>query len=293
MTHPIHTISKLLLALVAGTVACGDNADTTSSATDGGTGSTGQSTSSSTGGPVEPTTGDSDSGTSGSTTTDSTSTGSTSTDPTTSTSTTTSTSSTTMPVDPCDPDPCDPPQQCVDGTCVDPGPPGEGQVIAVEMMVNPLTLFDSDAEWIELKNIGDQYVDLDGCELRDLGVNGDAHTIDAGGPLVLAPGALMVLAKTAVEADNGGIADVAYAFGDAFSLTNEGDAFVLRCGDVDVDIVEYDAMTWPLDPGLALQLDPGEESAEANDAPAAWCAATVEYHPENTGSPGAANLPCP
>ncbi|MDC0666501.1 hypothetical protein [Nannocystis radixulma] len=287
-------------------LACGDDGSDAASATDG----TNTSSSSTTADP--PTTGtstttsgsDSDSATAdpttGTTTTSgTTTTGTTAVDPTTSTTTSTTTSDTTTsdttgttaPADPCDPDPCVAPQHCEEGACIDPGRPGEGQVIVVEMMIDP-QLTDYDAEWFELKNITDEYFDLDGCVLADLGVNDDDHLVDAGGPLVIAPGGRMVMAKTVDAAQNGGIDDVAYAFAQQFSLTNTGDAFILRCDDVDVDIVEFEPMTWPFATGVGMQLDPGQEDALANDEPAAWCAAAGEYFPMHTGTPGADNPPC-
>lgn len=199
---------------------------------------------------------------------------------------------TTAPVDPCDPDPCAAPQHCEDGLCIDPPRPGAGQVIVVEMMIDPATLSDYDAEWFELFNTTDQHLDLQGCHLVDLGVNDNDHTIDAGGPLVLSPGALMVMAKTTDPAANGGIADVAYGFAQEFSLTNTGDAFILRCDDIDVDTVEFAPRIWPYDVGVGMQLDPALSDATANDDPGAWCAATDEYVAGNTGTPGVANPPC-
>ncbi|WAS98068.1 hypothetical protein [Nannocystis punicea] len=237
---------------------------------------------------------DSDSdGASSTTGTSTTSTGGVETTTTSGTSTTSTTTGdgTTAPIDPCDPDPCAAPQHCQDGQCLDPEPPGEGQVIVVEMMIDP-QLSDFDAEWFELLNVSDDDLDLDGCHLADLGVNDDDHPIDAGGPLVLGPGERMVMAKTVDSAVNGGLEGVAYAFAQGFSLTNTGDAFILRCGDVDVDVVEFEPMTWPYDTGVAIQLDPGQEEALANDVPGAWCAATAEYFSLHTGSPGAANPPC-
>lgn len=238
---------------------------------------------------------DSDSATTGpaSTTADTTTTAETSTTETSTTAeTSTAETSTTASLDPCDPDPCVAPQHCEDGACFDPPQPGAGQVIVVEMMIDPAPLSDYDAEWFELSNVSDEHLDLEGCRLADLGVNDNDLEISSGGPLVLAPGALMVMAKTADPALNGGITGVAYAFGQDFSLTNTGDAFVLRCADVDIDIVEYAPMTWPYAVGVGMQLDPSAHDAGANDVPTAWCAATAEYTPGNTGSPGLANPPC-
>lgn len=186
----------------------------------------------------------------------------------------------------------DPPQACLDGACAPPLSPAPGEVIFVEMMQDPVELNDHEAEWIELKNLGPLPVDLDGCRLVDLGVNMDDHLLDAGGPLVIQPGALMVMAKSVDPLVNGGIEGVAYAFGEGFSLTNPADAAVLRCDDVDIDVVAYESDGWPFTGGQAMSLDPGQEEAMANDFAAAWCGATEEYTAMNRGTPGAPNPAC-
>ncbi|MBL9103761.1 MAG: lamin tail domain-containing protein [Myxococcales bacterium] len=287
------------LACNGGSTASGS--DTTATTSDpGDTGSTGDAPPVTTGETPTSTGGvdgsDSDSATTGPAMT---TTGATGTDASTTTgdssssgdTTTAGDSSTGAPVDPCDPDPCAAPQRCEDGVCLDPGKPGPGQVIVTEMMIDP-HLTDYDAEWFELLNVGDQHFDLNGCHLADLGVNMNDHPIAAGGPLTIAPGQYLVMAKTVDAAANGGVADVAYAFAQEFSLTNTGDAFVLRCDDLDVDTVEYEPMTWPYATGVGMQLAPDHLDAADNDDPASWCAAADEYHPMHTGSPGLANPPC-
>lgn len=302
----VMTRSTFAPLILAGALGCNGGSGSTDSTDSNGSSSgpdTTPATDSGSTGPGSSTTDDasgSESATMGSevptTTTDPTTTGTTEVSTTEESSTTEETSttdetSTTEPVDPCDPNPCLEWQQCVDGVCVDPGRPGEGQVIVVEMMIDPL-LSDFDAEWFELKNVSDEHLDLDGCRLVDLGVDGDDLLLDNGDPLVIAPGERMVMAKTADSAVNGGLQDVAYEFGQGFSLTNTGDVFILRCDGVDVDVVEYAPMAWPVAVGVAMQLDPGQEDAAANDAAASWCAATEVYAPMHTGTPGAANPPC-
>lgn len=280
-----------LLALTV-TLACnGDPAGTSTSATTGDPGDTTTAAAPTTSAPLPDDTTSAGTGSDGATTGPvPTTTGPA--DPSTSSGATTTDASTTAPVDPCDPDPCMAPDHCEDGQCIGPPRPLAGEVIVVEMMIDPSGLSDYDAEWFELLNITDQHLDLDGCRLLDLGVNDNDHTIDAGGPLVIGPGALMVMAKTVDPDANGGIAGVAYGFAQAYSLTNTGDAFILRCDDIDVDTVEFDPMTWPYGVGIGMQLDPGQQDATANDDPSAWCAATAEYVAANTGTPGAANPAC-
>ncbi|MEZ4451831.1 MAG: lamin tail domain-containing protein [Nannocystaceae bacterium] len=183
----------------------------------------------------------------------------------------------------------DPVQACLEGACSAPPPPIEGEVIFVEMMQNPEGLADEDAEWVELKNLGTLPVDLNGCHLAD--PNTDDHTINAGGPLVIKPGELMVLAKSADPMVNGGIEGVAYGYGAEFSLNDTSDAAILRC-DIDIDTVQYEADGWPFGPGKAMGLDTTMEDAMMNDFAAAWCATKEEYAQMNTGTPGLPNSAC-
>ncbi|MBL8973718.1 MAG: lamin tail domain-containing protein [Myxococcales bacterium] len=181
---------------------------------------------------------------------------------------------------------------CIAGACAPPVKPEVGAVIFVELMIDPVGLSDFDAEWVELKNVGEQPVDINGCRLVDLVVNQNDHLIDVGGPLILAPGALMVLAKKIDPQVNGNIPGVADEFGEDFSLTNTGDTAILRCGDQDIDTVKFAPDTWPYDVGVGMALNPTAESAADNDDPKAWCAATNKYFGMNTGTPGLANPPC-
>jgi hypothetical protein len=195
--------------------------------------------------------------------------------------------------DACSPATCPAPSSCRDDECVAPQKPAPGEVIIVELMIDPVTLSDNFAEWIEVLNVSASAVDLTGCRLLDLGVNVDDHLIDPGAPLVLLPGELMLLGKSMSATDNGAI-PIEYAYGEfGVSLTNTGDDLILRCDDVDVDQVGWSPDAWPYDTGVAMQLDPAMQRGGANDAATAWCAATNVYSAGNTGTPGAANTPCP
>ncbi|MEZ4380017.1 MAG: lamin tail domain-containing protein [Nannocystaceae bacterium] len=186
----------------------------------------------------------------------------------------------------------DPLSVCAQGACVPIAAPAEGEVIFVELLADPAVLSDFDAEWIEVKNVSDRAVDLEGCRLRDEGVNDDDHTIASGGPLLVMPGALALLAKSDDAAENGGLTEVAYSFGGGFSLTNTGDEVILECDDVVVDALVYAPKLWPFDVGVAMALDPGREDGAQNDDPTAWCAASEEFFADNYGTPGVANPPC-
>lgn len=189
----------------------------------------------------------------------------------------------------CDP-PCDPlVAACEAGQCVAPGPPGPGQVVIAELMPNPALVTDDVGEWIELVNVGDEPVDLEGCVLY--GDVSEEDVIDTGAPVVVPPGGLAVLGKVADAAQNGGVPGVAYAFGTSYSLTNTGDRVQLDCAGATVDEVDY-ADTWPFDAGVALQLSIASLDAAANDLPDAWCMATAAYGLGDLGTPGQPNAGC-
>jgi len=73
--------------------------------------------------------------------------------------------------------------------------------VITEIMNNPSTATDQNGEWFELYNAGTAIIDLAGVVVRDDGA--DAHTI--GVSVLVAPGARVVLARSADTAVNGGL----------------------------------------------------------------------------------------
>jgi hypothetical protein len=127
-----------------------------------------------------------------------------------------------------------------------------GDVIVNEVMVDPDTVNDVDGEYIELYNRTSGNIDLNGWVLRDCGV--DYHIIDNGGPLVIGPDELIVLARNAVIEENGGV-EAQYEY-TGFVLSNSLDEVIL----VDVDGVTIDSLIYssdlgfPSEAGSALEL---------------------------------------
>ena len=58
-----------------------------------------------------------------------------------------------------------------------------------------------------------------------------------------------------------------------------------------IDRVAWD-IDWPIETGVALQLDPSVSTSTGNDSMDAWCAATSAYGKTDLGTPGAANADC-
>ncbi len=180
---------------------------------------------------------------------------------------------------------------CEDGACVGGVvAPVPGQVIFTEFMPDPKSVTDVDGEWFEVKNVGADKVNLNGCRIADLGNN--KHVINAGGPLIIEPGQHLVFGRVADPAVNGGV-PVDYYYGSGMSMANDEDELILECGGVVIDMVAYDNATFPVAAGVATQLSPGAHTGEANDAGAAWCPAQSAFGDGDKGTPGAANETCP
>lgn len=177
---------------------------------------------------------------------------------------------------------------CVGGVCGGARGPQPGEIVITEVMYDPHgALADATAEWIEVHNVTDLPLALDGCEIADSA---------SGVPLVgleIAPRGYLVFANSDNPAVNGGLVDVATVFD--FALTNGGDSVNLRCGGVVIDTISYDdGITFPNAQAASISLDVDRYSAAQNDDGAAWCLAVDVYHAPSgqLGTPGAPNPPC-
>ena len=176
------------------------------------------------------------------------------------------------------------PEICFAGRCAPEGaqdnPQAPGEVRITEVMFDPADpLVDETAEFVELRNDTDRVVDLVGCALD----TGRAPAVL--GTLRLDPGGYAVLARSADDGLNGGVApDQLFDF----PLANNGGALTLRCGAVDIDSVEWDASAAP---GQGLG-GAGRGHSLSLDADDAWCRGRTPYSVGNWGTPGAANPAC-
>ncbi len=93
--------------------------------------------------------------------------------------------------------------------------PVVGDIVITEFMADPAAVADDLGEWIELKNVSTDALDLSGCMIQDTGRNRymvpDGTTVAAGG--------YFVAARSSDEAENGGVAAQA-ALGLDFTLNN-------------------------------------------------------------------------
>jgi hypothetical protein len=159
-------------------------------------------------------------------------------------------------------------------------------VVINEVHTDPNAVSDTAGEWLELYNATNSAVDINGWVLRD--DDYDAHTITAGGALLIQPGQAIALGRDLSTKINGG-ASVAYSFDSDFPLSDTTDEISL----LDADLVPVDRVTWtasrplPAVPGASASLrDPAADNSDT----ANWCTSVTTYGTwGDLGTPGAAN----
>ena len=181
---------------------------------------------------------------------------------------------------------------CDGGVCVGGLPnPDWGEVVITEIMYDPHTgLVEGESEWFEVKNVGGRRVSLDTC------VVGDSSSVVEVAGVNLDPGALGLFASSDAPAPGTAIVPD-HLFG--FSLSNNGDAVHVTCGETLVDQVAYDdGPVFPNARQASLNLDPTAEHALANDDGVDWCLGATPYWgdpgagSEHLGTPGEDNPSC-
>ena len=163
-----------------------------------------------------------------------------------------------------------------------------GDVVLNEIMQNPSNVSDALGEFFELWNTTSDPIDVEGWVIHDN--NGDMHTIQAGGALLLPADGFLVLGINADTATNGGVVvDYQYA---GITLGNGEDTLVLedRNGQV-IDLVTWDGgATFPDPNGRSMELLPGIlEPASANDLGLNWHASTGSLPGGDQATPGHVN----
>jgi len=119
--------------------------------------------------------------------------------------------------------------------------------------------------------------------------------------IIVAPGGFVVFARNSDPKLNGGVdEDVSYEniINPPFQLANDSvDEVVVvnpTAGNVELDRVAYDDVSFPDVSGTSLSLDPDSFDAADNDDGLSWCSGQTVYGDAgNFGTPGAANPQCP
>jgi endonuclease G len=155
---------------------------------------------------------------------------------------------------------------------------GRARIVVSEVMADPGAVADEQGEWIELYNAGDAPAELRGWRLASRGDPG--HTI--GYSLVVRPGAAVVLARSAAQARNGGVA-ADHSYGADLSLANSADWLVLR----DTRGATVDSVAWSSPPrrgaSWALRTLDG---AHAQAGGPAWTVSEASFGRGDRGTPG-------
>ena len=162
--------------------------------------------------------------------------------------------------------------------------PEVGDLVITEFMASPEGSDDTN-EWFEIYATTD--VDLNGLTA---GRTSDdlASLVDGEDCLRLAAGQYAVFAKSAVEGENGGVADVVAEFN--FALVPAG-SIVLGVGEAVLDEIAWTSVA----NGASTALDPAQLDPTANDDEANWVTCAAEYGDAelgNRGTPGASNDAC-
>lgn len=164
-----------------------------------------------------------------------------------------------------------------------------GDLVISEVMANPAGE-DSGKEWFEIYNATGAPLDLGGVVLvasRSDGTDEKTHVIakemltaEADGYVVVG-GVLPELLPTYMD----------YGYASSLgTLRNSAGRLSLRCGDTELDRVDYGELADGVSEGVTGASPP---DATLNDDPTKVCPASVEYEPMSYGSPGAQNEICP
>lgn len=202
------------------------------------------------------------------------------------------------------------------GQCMASDWPAPGEVIFTELIASPQ---GGVSEYMELKNVSDAEVDLTFCSLVKYRVDGDGaedpstrkeHLIGSDGTqLAVDANTTQLLAyknclRTADgdtgAAGDGGCQDGEYLY-DTIQLTADQEEHLeLVCDGEVIDGVVFHSDAWGIRDGHSAMLDPGSETAEANDVSTNWCEASFtqklddlsfdEEEKCNYGTPGEDNV---
>ena len=164
--------------------------------------------------------------------------------------------------------------------------PTPGHLVISEIMADPAVITDQNGEWFEVTNTGDEAFDLN--ELA-VGRADDAGTrVQSARCVPVKPHGGALFARSAVPAVNGMLPRVDVTFN--FSLVQTSGSIQVADRTTVLDVVRWTASK----SGVSRQLDPAHLTITDNDLAASFCDGTGSYgSPDNRGTPGAANPPCP
>jgi len=145
-----------------------------------------------------------------------------------------------------------------------------------EIMADPTAVTDSNGEWFELFNPGNETVSLDGITLHDDGSN---SVLLSGSGLSIASGSYFVLARNGDSLTNGGFS-ADYVYGSSFSLGNSSDEIVFSNGSGELLRLNYGSGF--VGSGVSMELT--SDSMLAGN----YAASLTAYGDGDFGTPGSA-----
>jgi hypothetical protein len=168
-----------------------------------------------------------------------------------------------------------------------------GDLVITEIMNNPNEALDANGEWIEIFNTTAAPIDLMGFSIYH-DTAGSPHVVASS--VVVAGGDYVVLGVSDDMMLNGGVA-VDYVIPE-MTLAQSGDFIAIETPNLDIiDELIYDSSSGLNPNGASRSLDPMFIDADANDDDTNFCEATSFISggagAGDTGTPGAANDPCP
>jgi len=156
-----------------------------------------------------------------------------------------------------------------------------GDLIFTEIMADPKALDDEEGEWLEIYNLTDYCVNLNGLRLidntSDIAINQDVY---------ISPKDYLAIATTDTAFTNPGFVMP------KLRLTNTGEILSLVApSDEEIAVLDYSMI--PVKAGTSTNLCRNHFSAEEAQMPEYWCKSNTPYNTGDLGTPGTENITCP
>lgn len=172
---------------------------------------------------------------------------------------------------------------------------GYGDVVINELMIDPESVNDANAEWIEILNLTDMYLDLRLLRLQDNGVDNYAVEEISPGSMIMEPNGYLLLCANGDFWNNGGVdchgTFLYQTFGGGFGLSNTDDEVILRSID-NVMLDRFDYSEGFAVEGVSMGVDIDYATPSANDNPNEWCEQFGFLPDGDNGTPNAPNSMC-
>ena len=151
-------------------------------------------------------------------------------------------------------------------------------------MQNPGVTSDTYGEWVEVTNIGNDVINLNGLILHEDG--SESHTINVVGGLFLLPDEYMVLGINDDFLQNGGII-VDYEYTNFFLSNSWDEVIISHPSGIILDQVSYDnGISFPDESGMSMSLNlPLNDNSLGEN----WLISTNQLPSGDYGTPGLAN----